>query len=954
MGAVGRFLRIRRGEGRTVGLIVALMFVAFAGSTVGESGVSALFFDRVGADALPLMYLAQGTIGLVTVLGLTGALGRFERRRAFVSMPLLIVAIVLGERVVLAADPGWIYPVLWLTVTPALLLQTVCLWGAAGLVTDTRRAKRLFPLFASGGILGSVVGGLTTRPLATAIGAEDLLLVWAASLAGAAMLCAAVLGLRRTGRRRPRLRRRPEPALRDIRQGLSYIRRSPLLVWMTAAAVLFSVLYYSLYLPFAQAATARYPDPEALAGFFGLFWAAVTAAAFLVSMLLTNRLLGWFGAAAMVLVLPILYAGAFGVLLVSASLTTLVAIRLGVNAWLQGVSSPAWETLINVVPETRRDQVRGFLGGGPTQAGTAIAGIVTLVGQEALTARQLSLIGLAVSVITIVVAWRIRRSYTSALVEALHAGRPSVFEGGAVEGLPIAPDRDAQAMALALEASDDPDPHVRRLAVEMLAASAGDARVGEALVRLAGDADAMVRSSAIVGLGRTRSLDATLRDRALGDEDRSVRLSAVLALRDRSIEPALTSRLRLLAEDADADIAAASMVALLASPARSETYDGLRRLLGNGDPEVRAAAVRQMRHSTEDVVALVDPMLRDDSPTVRTQALRTLASRAPDAAIPHALTSLEADEAALRDAAFNVLAELDLREHVSTLILTARTRGALARRDGELVRAIPAGSEPSELLREALLSRARSNALVALSALALASREHEAMRAALENLRGSEPGQLANALETLETSEHRSIAQPLLSLWESVGDAARHRDDWLEIVSQDPDPLIRGCVDLILSAEERGDDMARSRTSMSPMERVLVLRRIPLFAGLSPADLQNVAAIAEERTYADADVIAGEGELGDELHLVISGTVAVLRGDASDAPVARRGAGDVVGEMSLFTRAPRIASLVAEGDVRTLRIGHREFETMVRERPEVALAVMRVLAERLGAETAER
>jgi CRP-like cAMP-binding protein len=35
--------------------------------------------------------------------------------------------------------------------------------------------------------------------------------------------------------------------------------------------------------------------------------------------------------------------------------------------------------------------------------------------------------------------------------------------------------------------------------------------------------------------------------------------------------------------------------------------------------------------------------------------------------------------------------------------------------------------------------------------------------------------------------------------------------------------------------------------------------------------------------------------------------------------------------------------------VRTLRIGHREFEGMVRERPEIALAVMRVLAERLAA-----
>ena len=61
--------------------------------------------------------------------------------------------------------------------------------------------------------------------------------------------------------------------------------------------------------------------------------------------------------------------------------------------------------------------------------------------------------------------------------------------------------------------------------------------------------------------------------------------------------------------------------------------------------------------------------------------------------------------------------------------------------------------------------------------------------------------------------------------------------------------------------------------------------------------------------------------------------------------------GDVVGEMSIITRNPRVASLIAEDDVRTLRIGRQEFESMIRERPDVSLAMMRVLAERLSAET---
>jgi CRP/FNR family transcriptional regulator, cyclic AMP receptor protein len=85
------------------------------------------------------------------------------------------------------------------------------------------------------------------------------------------------------------------------------------------------------------------------------------------------------------------------------------------------------------------------------------------------------------------------------------------------------------------------------------------------------------------------------------------------------------------------------------------------------------------------------------------------------------------------------------------------------------------------------------------------------------------------------------------------------------------------------------------------------------------------------------------------MHVLLDGTVRVVRADGET--IARRGAGEAVGEMSVITRAPHVATLVAEGDVRTLHIGYRDFEAMVHERPDSALAIMRVLAERLGAVT---
>ena len=148
--------------------------------------------------------------------------------------------------------------------------------------------------------------------------------------------------------------------------------------------------------------------------------------------------------------------------------------------------------------------------------------------------------------------------------------------------------------------------------------------------------------------------------------------------------------------------------------------------------------------------------------------------------------------------------------------------------------------------------------------------------------------------------------------------------------------------------------MPTSRSALSPMERLLFLRQVSLFAGLSPVDLERVGSIAEESGYADGEVIAAEGEFGEELHIVMSGAIRVVQDRAgSEYELARRTAGDVVGEMSIISRKPRIASLIAEGDVRTIRLAQREFESILRERPSVALAVIGVLAQRLTEQTGQ-
>ena len=118
--------------------------------------------------------------------------------------------------------------------------------------------------------------------------------------------------------------------------------------------------------------------------------------------------------------------------------------------------------------------------------------------------------------------------------------------------------------------------------------------------------------------------------------------------------------------------------------------------------------------------------------------------------------------------------------------------------------------------------------------------------------------------------------------------------------------------------DDGGGTMTETLTTIPTMERVLFLRRVPLFADLSPQDLLPIAELASEHSYEDADTIAEQGEPGDEMHIIVAGYVMVILRDADGRKqvLAVRSAGDVIGEMAVITSAPRMASLAAKGPVR--------------------------------------
>lgn len=105
----------------------------------------------------------------------------------------------------------------------------------------------------------------------------------------------------------------------------------------------------------------------------------------------------------------------------------------------------------------------------------------------------------------------------------------------------------------------------------------------------------------------------------------------------------------------------------------------------------------------------------------------------------------------------------------------------------------------------------------------------------------------------------------------------------------------------------------------------------------------------KRRSYSDGDVIFREGEASDAAYLVVSGVVEIVTGLGSpqQKTLSVIGKGQYFGEMGAIDDCPRSATAVAKGDVECISVGHEEFMQTLLEQPTEAIALLKVLFERL-------
>lgn len=128
-----------------------------------------------------------------------------------------------------------------------------------------------------------------------------------------------------------------------------------------------------------------------------------------------------------------------------------------------------------------------------------------------------------------------------------------------------------------------------------------------------------------------------------------------------------------------------------------------------------------------------------------------------------------------------------------------------------------------------------------------------------------------------------------------------------------------------------------------------LLRRVPIFAGLTQAQMSQLSGNVAKQRYKRGELIIEQGQKCGSLFIILSGRARVIVTDkrAKEVILATLGPGDCIGEMSLIDGESHSASVRTDIQTDVLVLSHAEFVRCLAENQNMAFWIMKGLVQRL-------
>ncbi len=589
-------------------------------------------------------------------------------------------------------------------------------------------------------------------------------------------------------------------------------------------------------------------------------------------------------------------------------------------------------------------------------AGLGITGIVAGTHAAGLASDSITAgVGLVTGALTMIVAVNARGAYISALLEKLNTERanaaPEMVD--LIGTRPGAPTHRSLREALA-----DRRPEMRVLALQTLEAMR-PADWLKVIRPLLHDPNMAVRLQAIRTWGQLTKFSLVP-----GTMQYSAAVEALRELQDDNLPSILQSEVLVALERVD-------------SQGRDSRLAQIRDMLSSDEANRRVAAIRAIAAGERiELAPKLREMLHDERPWVREEIVRALGKLKYTDAIPDLIELLKVPDRILRAALIQTLAELAEREPAA---VAARLDDAPMAIRAALIEALARSGRAEELSRE--LSEAATNDLDALRdgyeawmamgvsdeyfnapgligllgkrldelrevacratlTLLQVLADGDAVKSAIAALDSPDPSRRADALDVLLGMGHRTILRSLAPFYLDGGISPRGGPDALEHLD---DHWIKKVLTAIRNPEAVMDDL----------EKILALKEVKIFAGLSLDELEAISLVTTEAEFPAGAVVLRQGEPGDGMYLILAGSVRVVLQlhDGTEETLNIYRAGDTFGELALLDEGERTASVIASEPLRTLVIRRDDFRRVLYRYPEIASSVIKMLSNRLRSTT---
>ena len=123
------------------------------------------------------------------------------------------------------------------------------------------------------------------------------------------------------------------------------------------------------------------------------------------------------------------------------------------------------------------------------------------------------------------------------------------------------------------------------------------------------------------------------------------------------------------------------------------------------------------------------------------------------------------------------------------------------------------------------------------------------------------------------------------------------------------------------------------------------LRSIPLFRELSKQEIKHITSLMTPVQIPAGRTLIKEGDVGREFMIILDGTATVRR---NGRKVAEVGPGDILGEISILSGAPRNADVVASTDMTVEVLNPREFHALLDENATITRKILTAAVKRLS------